>query len=152
MSFWHGLDVFHFYKTLILAWSQPPFSSSSFLLLPLLLHHLLLQPPFPVLLLLLLLLFLIPTPLPWHYSPLCSALDSITRNVHSLLSEALVLHLVTYHILKSNSTLSIHLNLGLAFFSSVLLVCLPVSSLLYFHNPFFKKMPKSVQSKYFSYY
>ena len=52
-----------------------------------------------------------------HYSPLSLALAALTTDAHSVLSKALVLHLFTPIFFKSGSTSSIHLNLGLSFFS-----------------------------------
>jgi len=54
----------------------------------------------------------------------------LMQDAHSVLSKAHV-------FLESNSTTSIHLNLGLPF--SPLLVHLPVTSLLSFHHPILKR-------------
>lgn len=47
-----------------------------------------------------------------HYSLLSLALASLTRNTHSVLSRALILHSFTSLFLKPNPTSTIHLNLG----------------------------------------
>ena len=48
-----------------------------------------------------------------HYNPLSLALASRATDAHSILSKTLVLHPFTPIYLQSNSTSSIHLNLGL---------------------------------------
>jgi hypothetical protein len=63
------------------------------------------------------------------------ALVSHIKDAHSVLSKALALHYFTPTSLKSNSTSSIHLNLGLLLFF-LLLFCLPLTSLLSSHHLF----------------
>ena len=67
-----------------------------------------------------------------HYSTLVSVLVSLTIHAHSVLPIVSVPHLSTPLFLKSNSTSSIHLLLGLPYFL-LLLVYLTVTSLLSFH-------------------
>ena len=67
--------------------------------------------------------------------PFKLALVSLIKDAHSVLSNALALHYFTPTSLKSNSTSSIHLNLGLLLFFP-LLFCLPLTSLLSSHHLF----------------
>ena len=100
----------------------------------------LLPPPPPLLLLLLLL----------YYIHLSLTLASLTTDAHSILSQALVFYLFTSIFLKSDSTSSLHLNLGLPFF--------PLSSTFFalqqlFFCPFTihsYDMPTPLQSTYFN--
>lgn len=85
----------------------------------------------------------------YHNSHLRLALPFLMTDTHFLLSKAVVLHLFTPVLLKSRSTSSVHLNLGLLFIS-LLLIWFPVPSLMSFHHHSYN-IPKQFKTVYFNY-